>query len=235
MRSTLATAALCLTAAAALTACNPFAGDGGNGGDLATKAIKANRAATSFTVKGNISDPKEGDVALDLAVDHKGDCKGTIGLGDQGSMGLIKTGKTVYMRYDEKLLRAQSKGESKADTDAAVKMLVGHWVKSTSADPDIKDLASMCDIDELLGTFDPTDTAADRGEDTTVDGQKAATLTEKDGKETYTMHVATEGTPYLLKLVVAGADQPASLSFSGFDKPVGATAPAKKDIVDLGA
>jgi predicted small secreted protein len=232
MRRTLATASLCLTAAVALTACNPFAGEG-DGGDLATKAIKANRAATSFTVKGNISDPDEGNVTVDLAVDHKGDCKGTVGLGGQGSMDLVKTGKTVYMSYDEKLLRAQSKGESKADTDAAVKMLVGHWVKSTSSDPDVKDLASMCDIDELLGTFDPTDTAADKGEDTTVDGQKAATLTEKDGKETYTMYVATEGTPYLLKMGIAGGDQPSMLTFSGFDKPVGATAPAKKDIVDL--
>ncbi|GAA1349065.1 hypothetical protein [Streptomyces beijiangensis] len=234
MRRTLATTALCLTAAAALTACNPFAGASGDGGDLATKAIKANRAATSFTVKGNVSDPKEGDIAVDLAIDHRGDCKGTIGLGDQGSMGLIKTGKTVYMSYDEKLLRAQSKGEAKKDTDAAVKMLVGNWVKSTSSDPDVKDLASMCDIDELLGTFDPTDTAADKGKDTTVDGRKAATLTEKDGKETYTMYVATEGTPYLLKLDVAGGDQPTTLAFSGFDKPVGAKAPAKKDIVDLG-
>ncbi|WP_329121671.1 hypothetical protein [Streptomyces sp. NBC_01465] len=233
MRRTLATTALCLTAAAALTACNPFSGEG-DGGDLATKAIKANRAATSFTVKGNVSDPKEGDITVDLAIDRKGDCKGSIGLDGQGSMGLIKTGKTVYMSYDEKLLRSQSKGEAKADTDAAVKMLVGHWVKTTSSDADIKDLASMCSIDELLGTFDPTDTAAEKGKDTTVDGQKAATLTEKDGKETYTMHVATEGTPYLLKLTVAGGDQPSTLAFSGFDKPVGAKAPAKKDIVDLG-
>ncbi|MEV0094771.1 hypothetical protein [Streptomyces sp. NPDC050738] len=233
MRRTLATTALCLTAAAALTACNPFAEEG-DGGHLATQSIKANRAATSFTVKGNVSDPKEGDITVDLAIDHKGDCKGTIALDGQGSMGLIKTGRTVYMSYDEKLLRAQSKGEPKKDTDAAVKMLVGHWVKSTTSDADIKDLAAMCDIDELLGTFDPTDTAADKGEDTTVDGQKAATLTEKDGKETYTMHVATEGTPYLLKLNVAGGDQPTTLAFSGFNKPVGAKAPAKKDIVDLG-
>ncbi|MCX4550482.1 hypothetical protein OG204_14335 [Streptomyces sp. NBC_01387] len=230
MRRTVTLTALCLTAALGLTACNPTSEDGG---ELATKAMKATRGASSLHVNGDISDSESGKVRLDLSLDKKGECKGTMGLGDEGTMGIIRTGGVVYMQYDEKMLRTQSKGESKADVDAAVKMLAGHWVKMSPTDPDIKDLAALCDLKDLLSDLKGTDTAAKKGKDLTVDGQKATTLTEKDGKTDYTLYVAAEGKPYILKTIMKGGDQPGTLAFSEFEKPVDAKAPAKKDIVDL--
>ena len=66
------------------------------------------------------------------------------------------------------------------------------------------------------------------------DGTPALTLHEKDGKDRYTLYVATEGKPYLLRVdSTAGADQ-GSVAFSDFDEPVPAQKPAG-EILDLDA
>ncbi|GAA1245266.1 MULTISPECIES: hypothetical protein [Streptomyces] len=247
-RSTLA--ALCLTAVTAtlsLTACGTGGpGDAAGPGDkpkapfadlsgpqIANKAMKATRGASSLTIKGNAADGDGGQIALDVALDKKGDCAGSMGMKGQGKVDLIKTGPTMYLKSDEAFLRAQSEGESKADTDAVVKMLAGRWMKSKADSPDTKDMADFCDLDSMLAEFKSNDTLARKGRATTVDGTPAFTVTETDGKDEYTLYVATEGKPYVLKLVTKSAKEPGALTFSDYDKPVEAAPPADKDIVDL--
>ncbi|MGQ4420400.1 hypothetical protein ACN6LA_000374, partial [Streptomyces sp. SAS_269] len=76
---------------------------------------------------------------------------------------------------------------------------------------------------------------ATRGKTTTVGGTPAIVLHEKDGKDRYTLYVATEGKPYLLQVDSAsGAKEPVHLSFSDYDKPVPARKPAGK-VIDLDA
>ena len=245
-RSTLA--ALCLTAVTAtvtLTACGT-GGPGGSAGDkpkapfadlsgpqIANKAMKATRGASSLTVKGDAADGDGGQISLDVALDKRGECTGSMGMAGEGKVDLIKTGSTVYLKSDEAFLRAQSEGESKADTDTVVKMLAGRWMKSKADSPDVKDMADFCDLDSMLADFKSNDTIARKGKATTVDGTPAFTLTETDGKDEYTLYVATEGKPYVLKLVTKSAKEPGTLTFTGYDKPVNATAPADKDVVDL--
>ncbi|MFC9676018.1 hypothetical protein [Streptomyces sp. NPDC056949] len=244
-RSTLA--AFCLTAvttALSLTACGPGGAAGAgdkpkapfadlSGPQITNKAMKATRGATSLTIKGDAADGDGGQIALDVALDKKGECAGSMGMNGQGKVDLIKTGPTVYLKSDEAFLRAQSKGESKADTDAVVKMLAGRWMKSKADSPDAKDMADFCDLDSMLAEFKSNDTLARKGRATTVDGTPAFTVTETDGKDEFTLYVATEGKPYVLKLVTKSAKEPASLTFSDYDKPVEAAPPADKDIVDL--
>ncbi|RVU18604.1 hypothetical protein EOT10_31795 [Streptomyces antnestii] len=245
-RSTLA--ALCLTATAALslTACGPGGPGEGAGNDkpkapfadlsgpqIVNKAMKATRAASSLTVKGHAPDGEGGQIALDVALDRKGECTGSMGMSGQGRVDLVRTGPTLYLKSDEAFLRAQSKGESKADTDAVVKMLAGRWMKSKADSPDSKEMTDFCDLDTMLADFKSNDTVARKGKETTVDGTPAFTLTESDGKDDYTIYVAAEGKPYVLKLVTKSAKNPSSLTFSGYDQPVHATAPADKDVVDL--
>jgi hypothetical protein len=47
------------------------------------------------------------------------------------------------------------------------------------------------------------------------------------------MYVAAEGKPYLLKIDQKGGDEPGTIGFSGFNKPVPAEKPADKDIFEL--
>ncbi|WUR80749.1 hypothetical protein OG967_18890 [Streptomyces phaeochromogenes] len=242
MRRT-ALAALCIaaTAAVSLTGClpgeekadskpkGPFAGQ--TGGEIADQAVKATSNASSLRMKGDIQDDGS-RVGLDMALDRKGECAGTMSANGQGKADLVKTGDTLYMKYDEKFLRAQSDGASKEETDGVVAMLADKWTKMSATGSDAKDIASFCDLDTVLADFQDVNSDATRGKTTTVDGTPAIVLHEKDGKDAYTLYVATEGKPYLLKVVSKSADDPGTVTFGDFDTPVPAEKPTGK-VMDL--
>ncbi|TLS40372.1 hypothetical protein FE633_41915 [Streptomyces montanus] len=244
MRRT-ALAALCLAAAAtaSLTGClpgldeadskpkGPFAGL--TGGEIAERAVKATSNASSLRMKGTVQDG-DGSIDLDMALDKKGQCAGTISLNGEGKADLVKAGDTVYMKYDEQFLRAQGEGQSKAETDGVVEMLAGKWTKSAATGSDSEDLASFCDLDTVLADFKDVHSDATRGKATTVDGTPAIVLHEKDGKDRYTLYIATEGKPYLLKIIDKSAEDPGTTTFSDYDKPVPAETPKGK-VIDLDA
>ncbi|MBC9716756.1 hypothetical protein H9Y04_29905 [Streptomyces sp. TRM66268-LWL] len=254
-RTVLTTAGLALSAALALTACGSDSGSDsassgkGKGSDktvaknkepfadasgpeIADRAIEATAAAKSLRVKGTVPDADLGTITLDMAMDTQGVCAGSMSVGGQGKADIVNDGKTVYMKYDEAFLRAQGKGEPKADVDAAVDMLGNRWVKTSATGEGAEDLAAFCDLDQLLGEFKSGDSAARKGKVTTVDGQEAITLTENDGGERYTIYVATKGKPYLLKLTSDAAKDGENLTFTDYDKPVDAKAPSG-DVLDL--
>ncbi|WP_330305100.1 MULTISPECIES: hypothetical protein [unclassified Streptomyces] len=244
MRRT-ALAALCLAAAATagLTGClsgenkadskpkGPFAGL--TGGEIADRAVKATTGANSLRMKGDVPDDEDGGtIGIDMALNKKGECAGTMSMAGQGKADLIKTGDTVYMKYDEAFLRAQGKGESKSETDGVVELLAGKWTKMSATGSDAKDIAGFCDLDSVLADAKNVNSDATRGKTTTIDGTPAIVLHEKDGKDRYTLYVATEGKPYLLRVDSTSAKDPGSLTFSEYEKPVPAEKPAGK-ILDL--
>lgn len=246
MRRT-ALAALCLAAVATagLTGCQsgqdkadskpkePFAGL--TGGEIADRALKATTGASSLRMKGDVADDEsDGTIRIDMALNRSGECAGTMSMGGQGKADLIKTGATLYMKYDEAFLRAQSDGESKSDTDAAVAMLAGKWTKMAVKGQDAKDIAGFCDLDSVLGGAQDSDSDATRGRTTQVDGVPAIVLHEKDGKDRYTLYVATKGKPYLLRVDSESAKDPMGITFTDYQQPVPAKRPAGK-ILDLDA
>ncbi|MFD0367904.1 hypothetical protein [Streptomyces sp. NPDC059071] len=244
-RRTALAVALCAAVALGATACGPFSDDKpkatGPFGDMSAaqildKAVATTKAARSLTVD---LDTKTTDGPLKgyLSTDVQGRCTGTMTVGTTGTAELIRPSepadKAVYLRFDEAFLKEQSKGEP-ADVQAAViKQLKGRWVKTDAKDPDARDMLDMCDLKKLMADFEQDSAGAVEGAETTVDGRKALVLTlDYKGGEKDTFYVATEGKPYLLRIVTAGGDEPGTVSFSDFDKPVTAKAPAKKDVID---
>ncbi|CAL9484644.1 hypothetical protein [Streptomyces griseomycini] len=211
----------------------PFAGL--TGGEIAERALKATTGASSLRMKGDVPDEETGGtIHIDMALNEQGECAGTMGLEGQGEAELIKTGDTLYMKYDEAFLRAQSKGEPEADVDAAVALLAGKWTKTSAKGADAGDIAGFCDLDLVLGDLEDERSEATRGKTTTVDGTPAITLEEREGRDRYTVYVATEGEPYLLRIDSASAADPGSISFADYDEPVPADKPAG-DVLDLDA
>ncbi|WP_369235722.1 hypothetical protein AB5J56_26630 [Streptomyces sp. R21] len=240
MRRT-ALAALCLAAAAtaSLTGCmsgedkpkGPFAGL--SGGEIADRSVKATTGASSLRMKGDVPDDESGGtIRIDMALDKKGECAGTMSMGGKGKADLIKTGDTLYAKYDEEFLRDQAGGDSKEETDAVVKMMAGKWTKMAATGSDAKDIASFCDLDTVLADATDVNSDATRGRTTTVDGTPAIVLHEKDGKDSYTLYVATRGKPYLLRIDSKSAKDPGTLTFTDYNKPVPANAPSGK-VLDL--
>nr|WP_308117773.1 hypothetical protein [Streptomyces anatolicus] len=241
-RTAIAAVCLATAATAGLTACGseggsakkaekgPFAGM--SGGKIAEKAVETTSDAKSLRIKGEVPDGEGGMLSLNMAMDTKGKCAGTMGMNKEGSIELIVPGKTVYLKYDEEFLRAQSKGEPEADVQAAVDMFADRWAKTKATSADAKEIAAFCDLDTVLADFKGVSSVARRGGTTKVDGTPAIKLTETDGKEKYTLYVATEGKPYLLRVDTAKGGKVDTLKFRDYDKPVKATAPTG-DVLDM--
>ncbi|WP_406401808.1 hypothetical protein OH805_22015 [Streptomyces sp. NBC_00879] len=248
----IALATLCTTLTLAAAACGPSDGDsrdtkgapakstkaeegafgGLSGPQIANKAFKATKAATSVTVDF-AARTTDGNMKAYMSIDSKGDCKGTLSTGDTGTAELMRVGDNAYMRFDEAFLRSQNEGSSAEETAAVLKMLKGRWVKSDASSPEDKEQLEFCELKTFLGQFEEGFNLMRRGEETTVNGQKVLTLTEKDGDTSYKVYVATKGEPYVLKVEQKGGEEPGTITFSAFNKPVGAKKPAAKDIVDL--
>lgn len=233
-------AALCAAVALGATACGPFSDDAkasGPFGDLtgpqiANKAIAATKKADSLTLD-LAAKTTDGPMKAYLAMDTTGKCAGTLTVGTTGTAELVKADqKDVYLRFDEAFLRAQGEGEPAEVQEAILKELKGRWVKTPVTDPDAKDNLELCDLKALLADFEEGINFAVKGKETTVGGKKALTLTQKSGAETTTVYVATEGEPLILKVVAAGGEEPGTMTFTDYGKPVAAKVPAAKDVID---
>ncbi|WP_033208924.1 hypothetical protein [Streptomyces bikiniensis] len=241
VRRTAVAALLCAAVAAGAAACGPspeeakpagpFAGL--TGSQIADKAFAATNAAPSLTV--DVDTTSEGErTRAHVSFDTTGKCAGTVTLGATATTELVRAdGKNVYLRFDEASLNEQSEGETPEVREAMFKALKGRWVELPASDPDAKDLLALCDAKELLDGSGQGASGIERGGETTVGGRKALALTEPDGDVTRTVHVAAEGTPYVLRIVTKGGDEPGTITFSHHGKPVTAKAPAPKDIADL--
>ncbi|MET8659921.1 hypothetical protein [Streptomyces griseus] len=205
---------------------------GVSGPEVVNKAIKRTNGVESLRIGLDMT-TSDGPVKADFATSLGGDCTGTMTMGGTGTMEVRKTGDTVYTKLDEALLREQSEGEPKADVDAAVKLIAGRWMESKASEPETKDTIEFCDLKGLLAEFEEGDSAARKKGPTTVAGKPALRLTEKEGKETFTIDVAAEGDPYILRVASRGGEEPMTMNLSEFDEPVVVEKPAAKDIVDL--
>ncbi|WP_409236766.1 hypothetical protein [Streptomyces sp. PA5.6] len=251
LRRTAAVAAALVAATVGLTACGTESGkasdstkteekkpkgpfEGMSGTEIVNKAVAATKGAKSLRLVGDLDDDETGRMKMNLALDTSGKCAGTMSMADEGSFDLIVPGTgTVYMKYDEKFLRSQSKGEPADQTAAAVEMLADRWSKTKASGADAKDIAGMCDLDDLLKEFEgEINSNARRGGTTDLNGTPAIKIDAHDAEEKYTIYVATEGKPYLLKIIDKGAAKPEHITFSEYDKPVKTTPPTGK-VIDL--
>ncbi|MFH8608101.1 hypothetical protein ACH4D5_11480 [Streptomyces sp. NPDC018029] len=220
-RKLLAVAAACAAAVIGVTGC------GGDGGDkdpfdgmsadkIADKASKASKDAGSFTMKGQTK--KDGEVNnIEFAVAESGDCKGTMGSPKSGTAEFLSVGTTSYVKADDKFWEGKGGG-------GTAELLKGRWVKSPGKEDSVCNPDDMFKSDKLKNLK--------REDDAEVDGKKAAVLTQKKGKETTTFYVAMEGKPYFLKVENKGSEDPGSVTFGGYGKPVDVKAPPAKDVVD---
>ncbi|ELS53609.1 putative lipoprotein (Precursor) [Streptomyces viridochromogenes Tue57] len=131
----------------------------------------------------------------------------------------IRIGETDYVRPNRAYVEQWS--------GKAMNRPQNTWLKTPASEPG--DGLSSCTRDfTSFGTVR-------KGEPTEIDGTEAVELVvtdkaDKGGK--YTFHVATEGKPYILKVVYKGADLSTTTTYSGFDGPLDVRAPAAAQVLD---
>ncbi|MFB6525024.1 hypothetical protein [Streptomyces sp. NPDC056399] len=227
----------CVVVALSATSCGPFPGERARPGILG-RALAATASATSVTLHTDVvsmGTPMKGRVSRD----DRGNCTATMSYGAAGTVELIRIdGRVVYLRRDEALLRLQERHRGPEELEALVRDLRGRWTNPPVEGPGAPEELALCGTEEdsgekKWGGENGWDDDSATGEASTVDGQKALRLAkpvDSDGGTT-TVYVAAEGPPYLLRVVTTGGDEPGTTTYSRYNRPVEATAPAAEDVV----
>jgi hypothetical protein len=207
----------------------PFAGKSAD--EIAADAVKATQEAESVHMKGTVQQSAGSSVAIDLSVDKKKSCDGTIR--EAGSSADVRnTGGAFYLRGDEKYWQKALKGQPGGDK--IVPKVADKWVKAPADDTTTK---SLCDKQALMASMDKDKSerkGMKKGSTTDVNGSEAIRLTKKtSGGETLSLYVATEGKPYILRTTSTGGKDPNTATFSDYGKPVSPEKPAAGETVDL--
>ena len=226
MTSTTVTAALaCLALGAAVPGCThgttaekPSASEEPSARQLLDAANNAMKALTSVTIDANAIEANGEDRSTHLTTDLKGRCAYRTTWPTGPSFEQIRIGETDYLRTN----RAYDKrwpGKDAPDTQDP-----GRWSKAPSSEATPENGLGDCTWE-----FVPFGEAKKR-ERTTVDGRPAIRLLVTDKADegvTYNFHIATEGKPYILKVVYEGAEYHSVTTFSAFDEPLDVRPPTE--------
>ncbi|MEV7020848.1 hypothetical protein [Kitasatospora sp. NPDC093558] len=250
------TAATCVLLAAGATACGDdkaggtgggTGGDAAKGGAAATTTVPkldtdklsakeifkqakdALAAASSVHIVGKVSSAK-GEMAIDLALDNKGQCSGSMSLPGKGKVELVGTGKQMYMKPDKTFWLAVG-GSNGAQVYELVK---GRYVTGVEDDPKMKDLMEFCHLSKAAATMLKEDSGNPvKGEAGTVNGVKTFSLKEKDDDGEALIHIATEGKFYPVRVENAAGQTTGKIDFTDYDKPLTVQAPPDDQTIDL--
>ncbi|GAB2991346.1 hypothetical protein GCM10023080_066420 [Streptomyces pseudoechinosporeus] len=212
----------CLVVGATVAGCSAegSSGDEPSAKQMLDDANDAMKALKSVTIDGDITATvASGPFSTHLTTDLKGTCAGKTTWDTGASFGQIRIGATAYIRPNRTFLERE--GETVTDTREYER-----WVKT----PVDQAATGLLDCTQPFASFGK----ATKGEPTKVNGSAAISLvvTDKEDKGgTYTFYVASEGKPYILKVVYKGADHRSTTTFSAFDKPLDVRAPAKADLL----
>ncbi|MFE0105230.1 hypothetical protein [Streptomyces sp. NPDC059009] len=206
--------------------------------EIFDKSRTATEGATSLRIKvdaggtggDRTSESASAMPSVDLALDRKGDCTGTI-TEDGAAIELIKKGAKVWIKPDAAFWQRELPGK---DGEAAQELLKNRYLYGTTADPMLKDVADACDLGKFLQDDDEDKpTNLQKGGTSSVDGTKVVKLTGKEDGKPVTYYVAAEGKPYMIKAEGEDDGQKLSAMFSDYDKPVPSKTPSADETVDV--
>ncbi|MFJ8981812.1 hypothetical protein [Streptomyces sp. NPDC102282] len=192
--------------------------------DLLAEAHETMGDLKTVTVTASTTGTAGSSFSSRPTTDLEGRCANKITWTNDGSLQQIRIDGTDYVRPDRVYL-ARWSGHSAAKDQ-------NRWIRTSAARAKQGDGLVDC-----TWPFTAFGTAA-KGGPTEVEGRPALALKVADeaGKgETqgaYTFYVATEGKPYLLRVVYQGNDYRSTTTFSAFDKPLGVRAPAADTVLD---
>lgn len=165
-----------------------------------------------------------GTVTTRFATDLDDRCRSKTTWSEGGTLEQIRIGTTDYVRPDRKYLR-------KWNGDKSVRSGQGLWVKSpVDKSKDREEGLASCEQ-----SFDSFGKAT-KGGTTRIEGRDALTVTVTDKADKggqYTFYIATQGKPYLLRVVYKGSRYHTTTSFGAFDAPLDIQPPKKTEVLDM--
>ncbi|MEW2574802.1 hypothetical protein [Streptomyces syringium] len=213
----------CLVVGAAVAGCTEGAGTAKepSAERMLDDANDTMNALTSVTIDGKTTRAAGGGYSSHQTTDLKGRCASRTTWATGAALEQVRIGATDYVRPNRAYLKQWSGRSMAGSKDQS------RWAEVPADEAEPGDGLAACTREFV--SFG----AATKGERTKVNGTPAMPLVvtdEADKGGSYTFYVATEGKPYILKVVYKGTEFHSTTSFSAFDKPLDVRPPAKADV-----
>ncbi|MFJ2779218.1 hypothetical protein [Kitasatospora sp. NPDC087315] len=236
------TAAICLLLAAGTAACGDNKDKASATPKLDTEKLSAQEiekqakdalaGASSVKIVGNVVDG-DGKMEISLALDTKGQCTGSLSMPGTGKFEIISDGKETYLKPDKDFWTAVAGPAG----EKAAELFKGRYLSGFQGDPDMKELTTVCNLKELSKKIvedDSKKSTVAKGSAGTVNGVKTFSLksTGPDGQQA-TIHVATEGKFYPVRVEQNKGTETGQTDFTDFDKPLTVQAPPADNVIDF--
>ncbi|KUN37524.1 hypothetical protein AQJ30_17345 [Streptomyces longwoodensis] len=180
------------------------------------------RGLRSVTIDSVTRSTTGGDLSSRLTTDLKGTCAFELTSDTGARLDQIRIDGTDYVRPNRTYVEEWSR--SVAGTGEQ-----GFWARTPVSASREGDGLSQCT--HPFASFGKVK----KGRPTEIDGVAAMSLEVTDATSgAYTFYVATEGRPYLLKVVYKDAEMDTTTSFSAFDEPLDVHPPDQAKVLDLG-
>jgi hypothetical protein len=185
---------------------------------ILTEAIADFKAASSVHVAG--SERAAGQTfTMDLTVGANG-CTGTVGLGGQGSVLLLRIGGTLWMKPDDQFWKS-----ALAAAPAALPAVEGRYVRLSPKGPATSSFGAFCYLSQLAGQVSGGENQLVKGQTATIGGQLALQL--KDTRQAGSAYVTLSARPEFLQT----GDTSGHVDFTDYNAPLALTAPAASQTV----
>lgn len=203
--------------------------------EIQDAALADMKSLESVRMAGDITTDGE-QMSLDLRLTTSGDCTGSIS-SDGAKAEIIGLGEESYLKGSKEFWTQSAGPGGEQQAEALIGLIGDKWAKVPGGG-----FTEICDLDDFLDNLDDSsdaDSEKEKGEvvgETEVDGTPAVEIvSEEDGEETTVWIGSEEDKHYILKMEVVGGDEPGQFTFSEFNEPLDVKAPAKDEVVDLGA
>ena len=187
-------------------------------GQILSKTTADFKAVSSVHIAG--SERAAGQsFAMDLTVGSSG-CTGTVGLGGQGSVVLLRIGTTVWMKPDDQFWKSFL-----AAAPADLPAVEGKYVRLSLKGPATTSFGAFCALSQLAGQIGGAENRLVKGQTTTIGGQPALQL--KDTEQAGSAYVTISASPEFLQTGDAGGH----VDFTDYNAPLALTAPPASQTV----
>ena len=166
---------------------------------------------------------------VDLHLSRSGDCTGTLTYGGS-HVDVRRVDRKAWVKGDVGFINTAGGGAGLPQ--ATKERLARSWIPLGTRQA--RDLCAFDKRFDKYGVVHEDDEVADltRGDEVTLDGQKAVVVSGTDGGvATQRAWISSDDPHYVLKITQEGGREPAALAFSEFDQELEVEAPPAKDVL----
>ena len=179
---------------------------------ILTKAVADLNASSSVHLAGSEQDSGQ-TYTMNLTLGSSG-CTGTVGMGTQGTLRLLRIGSTLWINGDSKFWKS-----TLASSPGYLHAVEGKYVRLSPNGPATSSFSAFCYLSQLAGQFSSTENRVTKGQTTTILGQPALQL--QDTQQSGMAYVTLSADPEFLRT----GDSSGYVDFTNYNAPLNLSPP----------